>query len=71
MVTGLKEHMARYGMHLSSRAALERLEDPSWLQVWDSMLAATTGGRVLLHGSELGIFALRALAPRRRSRNHR
>ncbi|UXI65937.1 50S ribosomal protein L11 methyltransferase [Tahibacter amnicola] len=62
MVAGLRQHLARYGAHLSSRATLERLDDPQWLQAWDSALAATAGGRVLLHGSELGLFALRALA---------
>ena len=62
MVEGLKQHLWRYSIHHSSRNSLERLEDERWLQAWDDALAATAGGRVLLHGSELGILAVRALA---------
>lgn len=62
MVAGLQQHLWRYSVHHSSRNALERLDDPRWLQAWDAALAATAGGRVLLHGSELGTFAVRALA---------
>lgn len=62
MVAGLRQHLWRYGVHHSSRNVLERLEDARWLQAWDQGLAATAGGRVLMHGSELGMFAVRALA---------
>lgn len=61
MVAGLKQHLWRYGVFNSSRNALERLEDERWLHAWDEALATTAGGRVLLHGSELGMFAVRAL----------
>lgn len=62
MLAGMKQHLARYGAHHSSRASLDRLDDPQWLEVWDSALASTAGGRVLMHGSELGTLAVRALA---------
>lgn len=61
MVAGLKQHLARYGAHHSSRATLDRLADPRWLEAWDRALAAMAGARVLLHGSELGTLAIRAL----------
>lgn len=61
MVAGLRQHLWRYGVHHASRTVLERLDDPCWLQAWDQALAATAGARVLLHGSELGLFAVRAL----------
>lgn len=61
MVAGLKQHLWRYGVHQSSRNVLDRLDDERWLRAWDQALAGTAGGRVLLHGSELGTFAVRAL----------
>lgn len=61
MVAGLQQHLRRYGVLHSARGALERLDDPRWLEAWDQALAATAGARVLLHGSELGLFAVRSL----------
>ena len=60
-VEGLKQHLSRYSGQLSPRNAITRLDDPVWLAAWDGALATTTGLRVVLRGSELGLFALRAL----------
>jgi protein arginine N-methyltransferase 7 len=61
MVEGLKQLLWRYSGHQSVKNILARLEDPMWLTAWDKALAATTGLKVLLHGSELGTFALHSL----------
>jgi len=60
-IEGLKQHLWRYSGQLSPRNAISRLEDPAWLAAWDEALAATTDARLLFRGSELGVFALRAL----------
>lgn len=60
-VDGLKRHLWRYSGQLAPRNAIARLEDPYWLAAWDRALAGTREGRVLFAGSELGLFALRAL----------
>lgn len=60
-VEGLKQHLQRYSGQLSHKNAVARLEDPAWLAAWDTALAGTAGSRVVFRGSELGIFALRAL----------
>src|SRR5262245_26711613 len=60
-VEGLKQHLWRYGGQLAPSHAIARLEDPAWLAAWDAALASTRGERVLLRGSELGTFGLRAL----------
>jgi protein arginine N-methyltransferase 7 len=61
MVEGLRQHLRRYSGQQSSKNTLERLEDPVWLAAWDKALSGLVGSKVLFHGSELGIFALRAL----------
>jgi len=61
MVDGLKQHLLRYSGQQSSKNTLSRLEDSAWLAAWDKALTATAGSKVLLHGSELGVFALQAL----------
>jgi protein arginine N-methyltransferase 7 len=60
-VDGLRQHLGRYSAQLSPRNAIGRLSDPLWLAAWDQALAGTAGMRVLLRGSELGVFGLRAL----------
>ena len=60
-VDGIRQHLLRYSGQLSPRNAIARLEDPAWLEAWDSALAGMTGLRALFAGSELGVFALRAL----------
>lgn len=60
-VDALREHLRRYSGQHSPRKILARLEDPAWLAAWDQALSATTGSRVIFEGSELGVFALRAL----------
>lgn len=62
MVEGLRQHLWRYSGHQSSKNTLARFEDPVWLAAWDRALSATAGSSVLFGGSELGVFALRALA---------
>jgi predicted RNA methylase len=57
MVAGLKQHLSRYSEHQSSKNILARLEDPEWTNAWDVALSSTTDSTVLLHGSELGVFA--------------
>ncbi|MBB5862359.1 50S ribosomal protein L11 methyltransferase [Xanthomonas arboricola] len=61
MVGGLRQHLVRYGAHQTSRNTLVRLDDDGWLGAWDQALRSTAGKRVLMHGSELGVLALRAL----------
>ena len=58
---GIRKHLWRYGNQVAARNAIVRLEDPDWLAAWDAALAELTDCRVVLHGSELGVFALRAL----------
>lgn len=60
-VDGLKQHLCRYSGQQSPRHTLARLEDPVWLDAWDVALSTLAGARVLFRGSELGVFALRAL----------
>jgi type III protein arginine methyltransferase len=60
-ITGVLAHLRRYSGQQSPREALSRLEDPRWLAAWDTALLRCAGKRVRLHGSELGVFALRAL----------
>lgn len=60
MVDGLRQHLLRYSEHQSSKNSLVRLEDREWVDAWDSALRTTKGSTVLFHGSELGVFALRA-----------
>lgn len=62
MVEALRQHLWRYSGHQSSKNTLARFEDPVWLAAWDRALSATAGSSVLFGGSELGVFALRALA---------
>lgn len=59
-VDGLRQHLLRYSAQQSPRNALNRLEDPMWTRAWDDALARTAGARVVLRGSELGVFAIRA-----------
>lgn len=60
-VEGLRQHLLRYSGQVSSRNSLNRIEDSQYLQTWDSALATLKGAKLLLHGSELGLFAARAL----------
>ncbi|HEX8611513.1 MAG TPA: 50S ribosomal protein L11 methyltransferase [Telluria sp.] len=60
-VDGLKQHLGRYSAQLSPRNAINRLGDPVWLAAWDQALSGMADERVLFRGSELGVFALRAL----------
>ena len=60
-VEALEKHLWRYSGQQSPRNVLVRLEDPVWLDAWDTALSATAGLRVLFRGSELGVFGLRAL----------
>jgi type III protein arginine methyltransferase len=59
-VDGLRQHLWRYSGQQSARNALARIEDPAWLAAWAGALRAVAGKKVLFHGSELGLFALRA-----------
>lgn len=61
MLGGLTQHLRHYGNHQSPKNTLDRLEDPAWLAIWDEALKSTAQRTALLYGSELGIFALRAL----------
>lgn len=60
-VEGVVRHLRRYGGLVAPRQAIARLEDARWLAAWDAALAGCAGERLLLRGSELGMFALRAL----------
>ena len=62
LVTGLTAHVRRYSGLESSRRALSRLDDPVWLGAWHRALEVTKGGKVLLHGSELGVLGNPCLA---------
>jgi type III protein arginine methyltransferase len=61
MLGGLTQHLRRYSNHQTPNNVLDRLDDPTWLALWDEALKSTTGQDTLLYGSELGVFALRAL----------
>jgi len=61
VVEGVQQHLRRYGAHQSIRNALRRIEDPEWLLQWGLALDTLRGANVLFHGSEFGLFALRAL----------
>lgn len=60
-IEGIARHLWRYSGQSSARNAIQRLDDPMWCAAWDTALADTTGARVRFVGSELGVFALRAL----------
>ena len=60
-VEGLRQLLLRYSGQLSAGNAIARLDDPLWLAAWDAALSGTAGECVLFRGSELGVFALRAL----------
>lgn len=60
-VDGLKQHLWRYSGQVSPKNAITRLEDPAWRAAWDAALATTAGAKLRFQGSELGVFALRAL----------
>ncbi|KIH86018.1 50S ribosomal protein L11 methyltransferase [Pseudomonas batumici] len=61
MIDGLKRHLQGYSAHRAPTNSLARIEDEVWMDAWDSALSAVQGARVLLRGSELGLFALRAV----------
>lgn len=61
MVKGITAHLDRYGGLQSPKNALARIEDPEWLDAWDKALTLATGANVMTAGSELGLFAIRAL----------
>ncbi|MFZ5638597.1 MAG: tetratricopeptide repeat protein [Pseudomonadota bacterium] len=61
MLDGLRRHLHRYSGQASCKHAIARLGDPIWIDAWDRALAQTAGCDVLFAGSELGVFALRAL----------
>ena len=60
-IDGIARHLWRYSAQSSARNAIQRLTDPVWCAAWDTALAGTVGARVRFVGSELGVFALRAL----------
>jgi len=60
-VEGLRQHLWRHSGHQSAKNSLARLVDPVWLAAWDTVLSTMKGSKVLLRGSELGVFAVRAL----------
>jgi protein arginine N-methyltransferase 7 len=60
-VEGVRQHLGSYSGLLSAMNAIARLEDPAWLAAWDAALSSTAESRILFRGSELGVFALRAL----------
>ena len=60
-IDGLTRHLERYSLQASPRNAIVRLQDPVWRETWDRALATLGGARVRFSGSELGVFALRAL----------
>lgn len=60
-IEGIARHLWRYSGQSSARNAIQRLDDPMWCAAWDTALANTAGARVRFVGSELGVFALRAL----------
>lgn len=58
---GLLQHLRRYSAHQHVRNAMHRLQDDAWLRCWEQTLATLNGRRVAMHGSGLGLLALRAL----------
>ena len=60
-IEGIARHLWRYSGQASARNAIQRLDDPMWCAAWDSTLTGTADARVRFVGSELGVFALRAL----------
>lgn len=60
-IEGVARHLWRYSGQSSARNAIQRLTDPVWCAAWDEALAGSAGARMRFVGSELGIFALRAL----------
>lgn len=60
-IEGIARHLWRYSGQSSARNAIQRLDDPMWCAAWDAALSGTAGARVRFAGSELGVFALRAL----------
>jgi predicted RNA methylase len=60
MIEGLRQHLSRHSGLQSVKDALARLEDVAWTSAWDTALSAVHGRAVLLQGSELGVFAVRA-----------
>lgn len=59
---GLLQHLRRYSAHQHVRNAIHRLQDADWLRCWEQALPILSGRRVAMHGSGLGLLALRALA---------
>jgi protein arginine N-methyltransferase 7 len=60
-VDGVARLLQRYSNQSAPRSAIARLQDPLWREAWDGALATLAGERVRFVGSELGVFALRAL----------
>lgn len=60
-IEGIARHLWRYSAQSSARNAIQRLTDPVWCAAWDTALAGTAGASMRFVGSELGVFALRAL----------
>ena len=60
-IEGIARHLWRYSGQSSARNAIQRLTDPVWCTAWDKALAGSAGARMRFVGSELGVFALRAL----------
>lgn len=58
---GLVQHLRRYSAHQHVRNAIHRLQDAHWLAQWDQAIIQLKGRRVAMHGSGLGVLALRAL----------
>lgn len=60
-VEGLRQLLRRYSGQHAPRHSLQRLKDPQWLAAWQPVLDELSGARPCFRGSELGVFALRAL----------
>lgn len=60
-IEALQKHLWRYSAQQSPRNILARLEDPVWLEAWDTALSTVEGAQVMFWGSELGVLGLRAL----------
>ena len=58
---GLLQHLRRYSAHQHVRNAIHRLQDAEWLRCWEQALPALSERRVAMHGSGLGLLALRAI----------
>lgn len=56
----LEKLLWRYSNQQSPSNVLVRLEDRLWRDAWDTALTGTAGRRVIINGSELGVFAVRA-----------